>query len=277
MVLPSDTTETSLVLLASYAKITTWLLFKLFVINDVWKGSMRWKNCQHVNNSFHIIPVRKRRKMNQSAHAYMIKAPALLNDTRRLISRIDDYNRDGLSAISTSISAVEAFLNEIVQIGNGYKAHKHGLKNPLVRMAVDLEKAERKPILCKFDIAYRALKGSGFNVKVTKPIQRLQIVIDVRNELTHPKASTINISLNGISLQPKEKKLVNKLRSNGFKVSDDPFDWERVVNTKAFALWAYQSAIDSIAMVFDAWPYIDAIDSFKEIYSVNLRHEEQWK
>ncbi|MGU5638043.1 hypothetical protein ACV1DV_21240, partial [Aeromonas veronii] len=54
-------------------------------------------------------------------------------------------------------------------------------------------------------------------------------------------------------------------------------DWERVVNTKAFALWAYQSAIDSIAMVFDAWPYIDAIDSFKEIYSVNLRHEEQWK
>ena len=119
---------------------------------------MRWKNCQHVNNSFHIIPVRKRRKMNQSAHAYMIKAPALLNDTRRLISRIDDYNRDGLSAISTSISAVEAFLNEIVQIGNGYKAHKHGLKNPLVRMAVDLEKAERKPILCKFDIAYRALK-----------------------------------------------------------------------------------------------------------------------
>ncbi|EHH1283317.1 hypothetical protein QUN95_004605 [Vibrio parahaemolyticus] len=215
--------------------------------------------------------------MSQSAHGYMIKAPALLNDTRRLISRIDDSNRDALSAISTSISAVEAFLNEMVQIGNGYKAHKHGLENPLVRMAVTLEMSERKPTLWKFDVAYRSLKGDSFNVKATKPIQQLQIVIDVRNELIHPKASTLTLTPNCMSLPPKEQKLVNKLRSNGFKVSDDPFDWERVVNTKAFALWAYQSAIDSMAIVFDAWPYSNAIDSFKDMYSVNLRHEEQWK
>ncbi len=99
----------------------------------------------------------------------------------------------------------------------------------------------------------------------------------MRNELAHPKSSTLTISYNGLSIPPKEQKLINKLKSNGFNISNDPFDWERVVNTKEFSLWVYQAVISTMSLVFDAWPYPDAIESFKEMYSLQLFKPEHWE
>ncbi len=63
---------------------------------------------------------------------------------------------------------MEVFLNEIAQLGNGYKAHNHGMKNPLVKMATSLENAEkqRKATFLKLQIAYKSLAGKGVKCKV---------------------------------------------------------------------------------------------------------------
>ncbi|NKC13835.1 MAG: hypothetical protein GKR94_17095 [Gammaproteobacteria bacterium] len=46
------------------------------------------------------------------------------------------------AAIKSSVSDVEAFLNEFRQIGFGYEKHDHSVRNPMVKMAKSLQEAE---------------------------------------------------------------------------------------------------------------------------------------
>lgn len=215
--------------------------------------------------------------MTQQAHAFLINSPALLNDARHLMNAISPDNRIAFYSVSASISALEAFLNEMVQFGAGKRVH--GISDDIVRMAASLKIAEenRLPIPTKFLCGYKGLLGTDLDKGSCQPYQRLRVAIDVRNQLAHPKAATLQIGPNGVHSQ-EQNQLVKKLVSNGFKIDTKvSYDWHSVVVTFEFALWVYQSVVDCMNLFIDSWPDTHAINSYKEMYSTSLYTPEQWK
>ena len=212
------------------------------------------------------------------AHGFTMRSFAFLDEARNLILSIDEKGSGAKAAVKSSVSAVEAFLNEFCQFGIGYEKHNHSIQNPMVKMAKELEKAEsnRASPKRKVQVAYEALSGQRFKKGNTPEFQKFSIVVDVRNELTHPKASVLNISGNGIEPPKFEKLLIKKLKSNGFGKNNDSYDWITIIDNKDFALWAYQACIGVIGLVIEQIPYKNAIDSYKEMYSVNIPNPNQW-
>ena len=212
------------------------------------------------------------------AHGFTMRSFAFLEEARNQILSIDENGSGAKAAVKSSVSAVEAFLNEFCQFGMGYEKHNHSIKNPMVKMAKELEKAEnnRASPKKKVQVAYEALSGQRFKKGNVPEFQRFSIVVDVRNELTHPKASVLNISGNGIEPPKFEKLLIKKLKSNGFGKSNDSYDWVTIIDNKDFALWAYRACIGVIGLVIEQIPYKNAIDSYKEMYSVNIPNPNQW-
>lgn len=210
------------------------------------------------------------------AHAFTMRSLAFLDEARAHI--LSANGAGAKAAIKSSVSAVEAFLNEFCQIGFGYEKHNHSTQNPMVKMAKSLQEAEDKRVSPKkkIQVAYEALTGNRFKKGNVPDFQRFSIVVDIRNELAHPKASVLNISDNGIELPKFDKLLIKKLKSNGFGKNNDSYDWITFIDNKDFALWAYQACIGVIGLVIDQIPYKEAINNYKEIYSVNIPNPSQW-
>ena len=134
-------------------------------------------------------------------HASLIKAPGILNDAlNHLISEQENQRPSSIATIKESVAALEAFINEIAELGYGYVACGHSDKNLLVSLSRKIKEAEsnRESIKTKAQIAYETLSGTK-GAKGTPIYQRLSLVVDVRNELTHPKASVINISMGALT------------------------------------------------------------------------------
>jgi len=212
------------------------------------------------------------------AHGFTMRSFAFLDEARVQILSIDIDGIGAKAAVKSSVSAVEAFLNEFCQIGFGYEKHNHSIRNPMVKMAKALQEAEdrRASPKKKIQVAYEALAGKKLKKGNTPNFQRFGIVLDVRNELAHPKASVLNISGNGIEPPKFEKLLIKKLKSNGFGKNNDSYDWVTFIDNKDFALWAYQACIGVIGLVIDQIPYKEAIDSYKEMYSIDIPKPDQW-
>ncbi|MHA3025491.1 hypothetical protein [Chromohalobacter israelensis] len=134
------------------------------------------------------------------AHGFTMKSFAFLEDARNQILSIGENGSGAKAAVKSSVSAVEAFLNEFCQFGIGYEKHNHSIQNPMLKMAKDLEKAEanRASPKKKVKVAYEALSGGIFKKGSIPEFQRFCVVVDVRNELTHPKALVLNITVSGI-------------------------------------------------------------------------------
>ncbi len=166
--------------------------------------------------------------MSQQAHAYITNSLALLSDSRGFIDSASSNNRSAIYSITASISALESFLNELIQLGNGYAAH--GLNNPISRMSIILKLAEenRLPIPKKFLCAYSGISGINQKKGECKQYQRIVLATEARNQLAHPKASRLTIRANEIKLED-DTKLYKKLVSNGFKAdSRTGNDWHSI-------------------------------------------------
>jgi len=203
---------------------------------------------------------------------------AYLEDARNQILSIDDNDSGAKAAVKFSVSAVEAFLNEFCQFGIGYEKHNHAIQNPMVKMAKELEEAEggRASLKKKVQVAYESLSGKTFEKGGIPVFQRFSIVVDVRNELAHPKASVLDLSGGSIEPPKFEKLLISKLKSNGFGKSNNSYDWVTIIDNKDFAIWAYQACIGVIGLVIEQIPYKEAIESYKNMYSVNMPNPKQW-
>jgi len=213
-----------------------------------------------------------------SAHAFNMRSFVFLNEARVHILGIDENEIGAIAAIKSSISGTEAFLEEMRQIGVGYKKANHSSQNPMVKMALSLERAEsnRLSIKKKIQIAYEALSNKRFERGNIPEYQRFCIVVDVRNELAHPKASVLNFTGSNMEPPKRERQLIRKIRSNGFSIDMGVHDWMAQVTNKKFALWSYQACLDVMRIVIEQIPYKNAIDSYKELYLLNLKDPEQW-
>lgn len=205
-------------------------------------------------------------------HASLIKAPSILNDAfNHLLSEQENPRASSIASIKESVTALEAFINEIAELGYGYEAAGHSDKNLLVSLSRKIKKAEssRESIKNKAQIAYETLSGSK-GAKGTPIYQRLSLVVDVRNELTHPKASVINITMEALTPPEKELKLIKQLEQYGFACSDGAkYAWTSAVENKKFAMWAHQSVVDVMYHILSSWPYKEAIDSFIKLYGLD--------
>ncbi|MGQ4877221.1 hypothetical protein ACOJCM_01440 [Billgrantia sp. LNSP4103-1] len=218
------------------------------------------------------------------AHASLIKAPAILNDVRELIASQISERTVSISAIKESVSAIEAFMNELGELGYGYESHGHKSTNPtpegrIVLLGKSLRQAEsdRKSIKAKVQIAYQSLTSKKL-AKVNSPAyQRFSLVVDIRNELVHPKASVLKFTDEGILLPKNEQKIIVRLKSNGFSpVEENYHDWSSIVSNRKFALWAYQAIVDIMIFLFQFWPHKHAVDSYHQMYGLNLREISAW-
>lgn len=206
------------------------------------------------------------------AHASLIKAPSILSDAlMHLLSEQENQRPSSIAAIKESVTALEAFINEIAELGHGYEVCGHSEENPLVSLSRKLKKAEgdRESIMEKVQIAYETLSGTK-GAKGTAIYQKLSLVVNVRNELTHPKASVINISNEALTPPEKELKLLKQLAQHGFKCTDRAkHDWTSAVENKRFARWAHLSVVDVMFHILNSWPYKEAIDSFIKLYGLD--------
>ena len=205
----------------------------------------------------------------------------LLSNVRDLLGPGDDYIGTAriLGAVKESVSALEAFLNEIEQLGVGYKQHNHPETHPLVRLASQLAAAEqaKKSITQKVVIAHQTLSGRTLKKGATPCFQKLVLLVYVRNELTHPKASIVDISSLGHPYSTREQKITSGLRSYGFiSGAGRGYDWFSAIECWSFGIWAYVTVLENIEMVLSNWPHENAIESFEELYGVHHRDPSQW-
>lgn len=207
------------------------------------------------------------------AHTSLIKSPAILYDALTLLSNSHGNVRaNSVSAIKESVSAIEAFMNELGELGRGYESCGHSEENTVVRLGRGLREAEvnRDSIKKKVQIACEILSGTKLLKGSLLSYQKFSLVVDVRNELAHPKASVISLS-EGKLLPPKhEQKLIKRIKSYGFSCpQDSSHDWTSAINNRSFAEWAHLSVVEMMIYIFSFWPYRDAIDSYMKMYGLD--------
>lgn len=208
-----------------------------------------------------------------SGHASLIKAPSILHDAfTHLINSQENQRPSSIATIKESVTALEAFMNEIAEVGYGYEVCGQSENNPLVMLGRKLRKAEsdHESIKIKVEIACETLSGEIFSKGSLSTYQKFSLVVDVRNELTHPKASVLKISSEALAPPKNEQKLLKRLNSYGFKCSEQTkHDWTSAVENKKFAEWAHLSIVEMMYYILTLWPYKEAIDSYVKLYGLD--------
>ncbi len=200
---------------------------------------------------------------SQEAHLFNMKAIRLLDEARVQILTPENEAMNASAAIRSSVSALEAFFNEVVQFGRGYERHGHTSKNPLVRASQELTRAEdeKQQPISKLLIAIEALSGETLKVGDVRSLQQLKLVIKVRNKLVHPKAPDLQLSNKGLEQSKKVKKIIRSLETHGIKPKGNERDWLELVMNRDFAYWAYLICLEAIEMVIDRFPYPKTISN----------------
>ena len=207
------------------------------------------------------------------AHLSLVKSASILNDALSLVSTPSENERAGsVAAIKESVSAIEAFMNELGELGYGYESHGHTIQNKIVLLGKNLREAEesRKSVKYKIQIACESLTGKKLSKGNTPTYQKFSLVVDIRNELAHPKASVITLEDNLLLPPKKDQRLIKRLRSYGFVCSDQmSHDWVSAVNNFKFAQWAHLVVVEMMIYILYLWPHKDAIGGFMELYGLN--------
>ena len=205
-------------------------------------------------------------------HISLIKAPAILSDAlSHIITPHGNERANSIAAVKESVAAIEAFMNELGELGYGYESHGHTEKNIIVILGKELKHSEknRKSIKQKVQVACEILSGKKL-IKGNLPIyQKFSLVVDVRNELAHPKASVITVG-KGVLIPPKnDQRMIRRLRSYGFKCSkENEHDWSDAVSNSQFSKWAHLAIIEMMIYVIYLWPHQEAIGGFLEMYEL---------
>lgn len=207
------------------------------------------------------------------AHTFLYRGPAVINDARNLISTIGAHNRNARASIITLVSSVEAFMNDMAQVGFGYAKAGYDKFNPIVLMSSVLLDAESNKcqIKEKVERAYKALTNKNLD-RGKMPFQAFSLIVDVRNALTHPKSSILTFGRKGMEPPKEEARLIKKLSSAGFKNSRNNahHDWELIIENHKFANFAYDACIGVMLMIVRALPYEGLFDGFKALYGLEI-------
>ena len=207
------------------------------------------------------------------AHPFMIHTPSILNEAKNQIEIGSADNGNYKAAIKSCVSAIESFMNELGALGIGYSKNGYSLQHEMVKLGTELTRmeTEHKPIKAKVVAAYESLTGKKMAKGNSKDYQRFSIVVDIRNELSHPKSSIVELTESGLVLTKQGQKLVKKLKSNGFgRNVSDTCDWVLYVNNREFALWCLQATVGIIKLIFGVWPFQNKAQSYIDLYCGDL-------
>jgi hypothetical protein len=156
---------------------------------------------------------------------------------------------DALSAIILSVVSLEALVGELVEVVRGLIPHypedsRH--RGKALIDALELIEEGKGQLALKFQVAKFILSGTSFETGA-RPYQDFELLLDVRNGLTHPKAFAIKSDESGAPVDPL-RKFREKLRSlgiiaeiSGENVMAPLSTW---VQTKAAARWACNTAAE---------------------------------
>jgi len=174
-----------------------------------------------------------------------------LNAARNITARFrEGGQQSALTSIVFSVVALEAFLNEVTDTALVYYS------DPTISMFVDfMDDAEksRASLESKFVLSRWILAGGKFD-RGTQPYQDFALLISLRNDLVHFKATEAVPT----SLTPEEihEKLINKFRNKNI-LADDLYvgiSWTYLIETKAVAGWACKTASQMVVDFYENMP-----------------------
>lgn len=206
------------------------------------------------------------------AHASLIKSAAILYDALSYSRNSNGNERaNSIATIKESVSAIEAFTNELGELGYGYESNGKPETDIIVRLGRELRNSEknRKSIKQKIQVACEVLSGKKLAKGSLPTYQKFSFIVDIRNELAHPKASVITIH-NRTLLPPKsEQRMIKRLRSYGFSCSkENSHDWTDSISNYKFSTWAHLAIVEMMIYVIYLWPHQNAIEGFLELYGL---------
>jgi hypothetical protein len=164
-----------------------------------------------------------------------------------------------LVSVAFSVAAMEAFLNELVELTELIAPDRwEPLPAGIRRLVVLLNQAEadNASIAMKFMLARTALVGEPFD-KGTQPYQDFALLLAARNALVHYRPlDRFEMGENG-AVEWTPPRLLERLRSKSLAAVLEPnvqASWLSVISTPAVAAWACQVAVQMVTEVIDAVP-----------------------
>ncbi|EGR2558700.1 hypothetical protein DX887_23190 [Vibrio alginolyticus] len=168
--------------------------------------------------------------------------------------RIDDEapfyvafgDTEAVSAIIMSVTAIEAYLNELADV-IGMELGRTETDLAILHESLLLAETKRESIEAKARIVCE-YSGGKYDPS-RKPVQDFELLIQLRNSLTHYKThNTSNVN------QPI--KLLRKLRSKGIllgrsqeALSSPAYSWSHEVCTKQAAFWAAETCLAMVTFM----------------------------
>jgi hypothetical protein len=188
-------------------------------------------------------------------------AKAAYQQTKAASSDSEDGQMQALVAVVFSAAALEAFINEAVELASLPQFLGSSEEPPAVaafRSLLTEAEDQKAELGRKFMQARIAFTGQGYDAG-RSPYQDLALLVDVRNALLHSKKSPETFEQRadgGIIFKPGP--IIARLRSKNIVAKHEPSDtmasWVHTISTPAVARWACNAAAAMVASVIEVAP-----------------------
>ncbi len=179
--------------------------------------------------------------------------------TRAVSSDRESGQVDALVAIVFSAAALEAFVNESVELAE-LGAVSSGYSEPesvtnFRRLLREVEESRGSTQL-KFLLAKQALTGHTYD-KGAPPYQDFDLLIELRNALVHLKPrERFEMNIDG-KMFVTLPKIIQRLESKNILAEFEPDEnasWTQWISTRAVARWACNTAAQMVQSTLDCVP-----------------------
>lgn len=199
------------------------------------------------------------RGMFTNAAPLFILAKKAYERTKDASSDRESGEIDALVAIVFSAAALEAFVNESVELAelgaasSGY--YEPGPVTNFRRLLREVEES-RGSIQLKFLLAKQTLTGHTYD-KSALPYQDFDLLIELRNALVHLKPrEKFEIDIGG-KMSVTLPKIIQRLESKNILAEFEPVEnvgWTQRITTRAVARWACNTAAQMVQSTLDCVP-----------------------
>ncbi|TKB56994.1 MAG: hypothetical protein E8D49_15325 [Nitrospira sp.] len=179
-------------------------------------------------------------------------------------STIDTGDVDAVVILAAT--GLEAFLNELERLADMANVDPDGRLRALGQMLGEAEKG-RAQLSLKYELAYSILTGNAVK-RGSASYQALSRLIALRNDLVHPKPIVGNDRAK-LAKHPHVRYFLDRSIIGPEDMSGH-LTWDRVVLTPAVAVWAYDTAVRSIAALIEIMPQCPATSEFRRCWPENV-------
>lgn len=195
--------------------------------------------------------------------------------TRAASSDNEPGHRDAIVAIIFSVAALEAFINEAVELSHNPPLVKVWKMPGQVTKFAEYAKEKndtRMNIRKQFKNAQKILHGVDYD-ETKIPYKNFALLIELRNELVHMKPKDIfetksdgNISMKSVPVIKRlDKNIVVKIKNQR------PVPWISSICTRGVARWACNTASEMVQSILGPIPHNEYQSRLRQLYWLDFK------